>query len=131
MLGLLFYPEDGGSTFFQNVDELLPGYRPSQKAAFFIVTTVRTSNTGIHYYLEKYKESVIFAIVDSLSELPLGNTKRVHYPKGCNPTFANRLSVNCSQQLNAHLLKMYRNACVLYCKAYCHFRCPSVLLVRD
>jgi hypothetical protein len=40
MLGLLFYPEGGGSMFLRNIIELYGV--TSQKILFFIVTAVRT-----------------------------------------------------------------------------------------
>jgi hypothetical protein len=50
LLGLLFYPEDGGNMFLQSIGEYLRDYMvSSHNTAFAVVTTIRTLSQTSKY----------------------------------------------------------------------------------
>jgi hypothetical protein len=51
LIGSLFNPENGGSTFLRNIAELLARLQvfTSEKTKLFIVTSVSTSDTEVYY----------------------------------------------------------------------------------
>jgi hypothetical protein len=51
LFALLFYPEDGDSTFIRIFGEHLVDYMPSHW--IFIITVVRTSISAIIYFIEE------------------------------------------------------------------------------